>query len=62
MEKIEFQRKDFVLLAAGIFICLILFLGFGYFLGSYEQIRKNKSLLQTIPDVNCGSFTVKNPL
>jgi len=62
MGKIEFQKKDFVLLVAGIFVFLLLSFGFGYFLGRHEQILKNKSLLQVIPDVNCGSFTVKKPL
>lgn len=34
--------------------CFLAF-GYGYFFGRYEQIQINRSLLQPIPDVNCGS-------
>lgn len=34
--------------------CFLSF-GYGYFFGRYEQIQINRSLLQPIPDVNCGS-------
>ena len=27
--------------------------GFGYFWGRYDQIQINKSIMETIPDVNC---------
>lgn len=45
-----------VWIVCGIFLmfCFLSF-GYGYFFGRYEQIQINRSLLQPIPDVNCGS-------
>jgi len=44
----------------GVFLvfCFLAF-GYGYFFGRYEQIQINRSLLQPIPDVNCGSKTAE---
>jgi hypothetical protein len=53
MEKLILYRKDLVLGHIAIFLSLSLSLGFGYFIGRYEQIELNKSVLETIPDVNC---------
>lgn len=54
MEKLTFSRRDFWLGFSAVLILLLLSFGFGYFFGRYEQILLNKSLLQPIPDVNCG--------
>jgi len=35
-------------------VCIGLSLGYGYFLGRYEQIQMNRSVLKPIPDVNCS--------
>jgi hypothetical protein len=40
--------------AVFLMFCFLSF-GYGYFFGRYEQIQINRSLLQPIPDVNCGS-------
>lgn len=48
-------NKSEVYVAMGIlFLFLCLLFGFGYFFGRYEQIVLNRSLLQEMPDVNCG--------
>ncbi len=53
MPKIILEQKEliFLFLIAG--ILLMLGLGFGYFLGRYDQIQSQKGLIKTIPDVNC---------
>lgn len=43
------------MLFAVVLAVIFLACGFGYFFGRYEQIVINKSLLQEVPDVNCGS-------
>ncbi len=54
MEKALLNRKQIILaVVAGLLILIICF-GFGYFFGRYEQIQRNKSLLEVIPEVNCG--------
>lgn len=55
MKGITLFQKDFKLLFAVIILLFLLSFGFGYFFGRLEQITINKSLLQEIPDVNCGS-------
>ncbi len=35
-------------------IGLLLTLGFGYFWGRYDQIQLGKSVVETVPDVNCS--------
>ena len=55
MKGIFLPKKDIMLIFWAVVFLLILGLGFGYFFGRYEQIVINKSLLQEIPDVNCGS-------
>ncbi len=45
-----------VWMACAVFLVFsLLAFGYGYFFGRYEQIQINRSLLQPIPDVNCGS-------
>lgn len=55
MQVISLSKKSVFILFIVVLNLFILFFGFGYFIGCYEQITVNKSLLQEIPDVNCGS-------
>ncbi len=55
MKGITLLKKDFKLAFFVFLLLLLLSFGFGYFFGRLEQITINKSLLQEIPDVNCGS-------
>ncbi len=48
-------KKDFKVVFFVFLLLLLLSFGFGYFFGRLEQITINKSLLQVVPDVNCGS-------
>lgn len=54
MKKLEVLKRDILTGFVAFFVLLVLSFGFGYFFGRFEQINLNKSLLQEIPDVNCG--------
>lgn len=63
MEKINllsFGKKSILLSLMSAALVLIITFGFGYFFGRYEQAQINKSLLQIVPDVNCGYESSKN--
>lgn len=63
MEKINllsFGKKSILLSLMSVALVLIITFGFGYFFGRYEQMQINKSLLQIVPDVNCGYKSSKN--
>lgn len=51
MEKMQKTIKIGLLAAMALFIAG----GLGYFVGRYQQIVIQQSVLTTIPDVNCGS-------
>ncbi|HLG25616.1 MAG TPA: hypothetical protein VI588_02370 [Candidatus Gracilibacteria bacterium] len=55
MEKLVLLKKDVLTAFGAVFLLLILVFTFGYFFGRYEQIQLNRSMLELIPDVNCGS-------
>lgn len=55
MRGIVLKERDAVMMFFALLMLIALAAGFGYFFGRYEQIIINKSLLQEIPDVNCGS-------
>jgi len=57
MQGVTLLKRDVTMLFAVVLAVIILAFGFGYFFGRYEQIVINKSLLQEVPDVNCGSKT-----
>lgn len=54
-QAISLHRRHIIhaFILMGIFLCISF--GGGYFWGRIEQIERNKSLLKTIPDVNCVS-------
>lgn len=54
MKKITLLKTEVMMFLAGFFVLLFLSFGFGYFFGRYEQIERNKSGLQVVPDVNCS--------
>jgi len=54
MKKLVVLKRDILIGFMVMFVLLVLSFGFGYFFGRLEQIGINKSLLQEIPDVNCG--------
>ena len=55
MKGVTLLKKDLIHVFLIAFMLIILGVLSGYFFGRYEQIIINKSLLQEIPDVNCGS-------
>ncbi len=57
MQGVTLLKRDVTMLFAAVLAVIVLVFGFGYFFGRYEQIVINKSLLQEVPDVNCGSKT-----
>jgi len=53
MEKPVLKRKQIIMAAVVGFLLLLICFGFGYFFGRYEQIERNRQLLEVVPEVNC---------
>jgi len=48
------SHADFIKIIVTGILSLALAFAFGYFFGRYDQIVRQKSQIQPIPDVNCG--------
>lgn len=55
MKKLTLLKTEVMTFLGVVLVLVCLGFGFGYFFGRYEQIQLNRSVLQVVPDVNCGS-------